>query len=305
MVQELPHQTEDAFILEKVLDPNQLDYLRDHTLNGIAILPGVMGIDGFISAARARIKHLVKNSESFTISLLKNIRFMQALKFYRDLPRKVIWRVFQPQLQQDALITDVALESDTQHTKGTLHMVHFTGSVMMQQQTPAAQFCPPPSQQSVVKITQNDIYRLYSHGPFFQVLQTAWASGRKVIGAFSQKLMREVKYLSPYSAIPQLVELCFQTAGLWEAGIQQYLGLPLSMAKLKIYQPVVDFTRQIYAEVLPIITADNQISFDAKVFDADGLILLEIENYQTFPLPYALKPEHVEPCKAIFEGKTA
>ena len=38
--------------LETVLDPNEHPFLRDHALNGIPVLPGVIGIEGFSVAAR-------------------------------------------------------------------------------------------------------------------------------------------------------------------------------------------------------------------------------------------------------------
>src|SRR5205085_6032562 len=77
-------------------------------------------------------------------------------------------------------------------------------------------------------IERSDIYPLYFHGPAYQVIQKAWWDGERVIGLFNDSLPPNHQPCElALKVAPRLIELCFQTAGLWEMGLQGRLGLPL------------------------------------------------------------------------------
>ena len=72
-----------------------------------------------------------------------------------------------------------------------------------------------------------DIYRLYFHGPAYQVLERVWWDGKRVIGLMAKGLPSNHQPSElPTLMTPRLIELCFQTAGIWEMGMQGSMGLP-------------------------------------------------------------------------------
>jgi hypothetical protein len=99
-----------------------------------------------------------------------------------------------------------------------------------------------------------------------------------------------------------LVELCLQTAGVWEAGATGTLALPSSIAELRLYQARPNGV-PIFAEVIPGRDDEGKICFDARVVDAQGQLYLEIRDYRTSPLPYTVEERLLQPMKALIEAR--
>ena len=75
------------------------------------------------------------------------------------------------------------------------------------------------------------IYRIYFHGPAYQVLERAWWDGEHIIGEMAEKLPdNHQPPEQPTLMLPRLIELCFQTAGIWEMGTTSRMGLPSHMS---------------------------------------------------------------------------
>ena len=66
----------------------------------------------------------------------------------------------------------------------------------------------------------DDIYRIYFHGPAYQVLAEGWSDGAEhVFGRYADLLPAATE--PPDASLrtaPRSLELCFQTAGVWEIG---------------------------------------------------------------------------------------
>ncbi len=102
---------EEGVILESELDPNTEPYLRDHALNGIPLLPGVMGIEGLSSASRHIASTLASDQGGFQVSGLDHIEFLAPFKFYRNQPRRMIWKA-RVVREGDGLVAEARLEID-------------------------------------------------------------------------------------------------------------------------------------------------------------------------------------------------
>src|SRR5205085_2483747 len=77
------------------------------------------------------------------------------------------------------------------------------------------------------------IYRVYFHGPAYQVLARAWWDGTRMIGEMAARLPGNHQPSDrPTLMAPRLIELCFQTAGLWEMGAAGVMGLPQRVQKV-------------------------------------------------------------------------
>ena len=84
-----------------------------------------------------------------------------------------------------------------------------------------------------------DIYRLYFHGPAYQVVERAWWDGHRMVGLMARGLpANHLPSELPTLMAPRLIELCFQTAGLWEMGAQGRMGLPLHIDRVSLLLPL-------------------------------------------------------------------
>jgi malonyl CoA-acyl carrier protein transacylase len=287
--------------LETALDPNEHAFLRDHALNGIPVLPGVIGIEGFSVAARHIASTLASVKAGFQVEHLEDIHFLAPFKFYKNLPRQIQWKA-QAIREKSGIVVYATLESELlRHNGEREHMLHFTGKVYLTQHTMIQEMTGIlPIWGKETAVCSEDIYKLYFHGPSFQVLDCAQKSGDHVMGRLAKNIPTEASGETQSITTPLLVELCFQTAGLWEAGTTGIMALPHSIGTLTIYPRRVN-GEPIFAEVTPRIE-EGKVCFDARVVDAKGHMYLELSNYQTAPLPYAAEPELIEPMKALLRN---
>jgi hypothetical protein len=140
-------------------------------------------------------------------------------------------------------------------------------------------------------VCADDVYRVYFHGPAYRVLERSWRDGDSQIGLLADALPadREPAEL-PLVTAPRLLELCFQTAGIWELGTTGRLALPQHVAR--VTAPAFEEAHgRLHAVVEP--RADDQ--FDAAVVDDSGHVHLRMEGYRTVALPVAIDAELVEP----------
>src|SRR5208283_5247039 len=99
---------------------------------------------------------------------------------------------------------------------------------------------------------------------------------------------------------PRLIELCFQTAGVWELGVQGRMGLPHRVREVSLLQAPDLAEGPLYA----IVTPDTaQATFDAEVLDSNGNCYLRLVGYQTVALPDAVDSEHLKKLQAIMSGE--
>ncbi len=77
---------------------------------------------------------------------------------------------------------------------------------------------------------------------------------------------------------PRLIELCFQTAGIWELGQQSRMGLPQRVQQVSLLSEPNPANGRLYAVVTP---DEVRNSFDAEVLDEKGNCYLRLSGYQT------------------------
>jgi hypothetical protein len=99
---------------------------------------------------------------------------------------------------------------------------------------------------------------------------------------------------------PTLVELCFQTAGIWEIGKTGVMALPRSIESLTLYRQNVNGAT-IYAEVKPFHSGNGELHFDARVVDSKGRLYLELKEYRTTPLPTKVEPNLLAPLQELMK----
>jgi NAD(P)-dependent dehydrogenase (short-subunit alcohol dehydrogenase family) len=274
--------------VETTLDPKVQPFLNDHRTDGTPVLPGVMGIEGFAGAAQCVLP-------GWHVQAVEEVNFLSPFKFYRDQPRTVrVQAVYYP--EGDSLMADCRLigRRTLPNHPESQETIHFTARVRLTKQVPAAVTGrgPVPSSDSIVEA--KDIYRVYFHGPAYQVLERAWWDGKQMVGVMAKNLPSNHQPSDrPTVMSPRLIELCFQTAGLWEMSVQNRFGLPQGAHQVSLLRAPELAESQLYAVVTP---HPDQEGFDAEVVDSKGNCYVQLIGYSTAAVPNSFD---AEPLKAL------
>ena len=171
-----------ASTIETTLDPAVQPFLHDHQIDGTPVLPGVMGIEAFAEAALCLLP-------GWHVEAIEDVNFLAPFKFYRNEPRTVTVEASFIR-SGDGLLADCRLigrrslpnQAEPQVT------THFTARVRLTKQTPEAVTVPALGAPEGHIIEAADIYRLYFHGPAYQVLERAWWDGHRIVGLMAKGL---------------------------------------------------------------------------------------------------------------------
>ncbi len=277
--------------IETTLDPAIQPFLHDHQIDGTPVLPGVMGIEGFAEAALCLLP-------GWHVDALEEVNFLAPFKFYKNEPRHLtIDVIIHP--DRDTVIADCRLlgrrplpnQTEPQTT------THFTARVRLTKQEPRLVSVPILGTPEGHIIEAADIYRLYFHGPAYQVIERAWWDGTRIVGLMAKGL-RNNHHPSelPTLMAPRLIELCFQTAGLWEMGVQGRMGLPLHIDRVSLFCDSARAEGRLYAVVTPNPGAG---SFDAEVVDPNGNLFLQLSGYRTVAVPGAVDAGRLQALQSM------
>jgi len=103
----------------------------------------------------------------------------------------------------------------------------------------------------------------------------------------------------PTLMAPRLIELCFQTAGVWEMGVQGRMGLPLRIHRVSVVRAPDLAEGRLYA----VVTSHaEQASFDAEVMDTKGNIYVSLSGYRTVALPGAINLDRLKTLQAAMSA---
>ncbi len=286
----------DGYTIEALLDPHEQPFLHDHQIEGTPVLPGVMGVEAFAEAALCLLP-------GWHVQAVEDIDFLAPFKFYRGEPRQLqVETRIHP--HAEALVADCKLighrslpnQTEPQRT------VHFTGRVRLtkQNKTLSPNALGTPEGHTVEAA---DIYRLYFHGPAYQVVEKAWWDGHRVVGLLSNNLPANHNPSALATvAEPRLIELCFQTAGVWELGVQSRMGLPRHVRNVSFDGRTATGVGRMYAVVTP---DEVHGTFDADVLDAKGNCYLRLTGYQTVALPNIVDGGRLKFLHEIMSGEAA
>jgi acyl transferase domain-containing protein/NAD(P)-dependent dehydrogenase (short-subunit alcohol dehydrogenase family) len=283
--------------IETTLDPAIQPFLHDHQIDGTPVLPGVMGIEAFAEAAQCLLP-------SWHVAAIEDVNFLAPFKFYRNEARAVtVEAAIHP--QQDTLLADCRLTGRRTLPNQAEPQVttHFTARVQLTKQAPTAENAPLVGLTDGRIIEAADIYRLYFHGPAYQVIERAWWDGNRMVGLLSKALpANHLPAELPTLMSPRLIELCFQTAGLWEMGTQSRMGLPLHIDRVSSLLLPVPETNQ--TRLYAVVTSDGSGSFDAGVVDTKGNRYLHLSGYRTVAVPNAVDAEKLKALQAAMSLET-
>ena len=161
--------------------------------------------------------------------------------------------------------------------------MHFTGRAVLARELPAAEEEPAPAASPEGDgVGSEAIYRIYFHGPAYQVLDRAWRQDGIVVGRLAEDLPPDHQPVAePTEAAPRLIELCFQTAGVWQLGTEGRMALPTHVDRITRFADA-DAPGSLVALVSP---REDGSAIDARVVDQAGHVRVRLEGYRTIELP--------------------
>jgi Polyketide synthase dehydratase len=275
----------DELVVETTLDPAEQPFLGDHRIDGTPILPGVMGIEAFAEVATLPLPgwHPVA---------IEDVEFLAPCKFYRGEPRTVTIAA-RFRRDGDQLVAACRLVGSRQLANQAEPQVttHFTGTVRLARSPAPPAPTVAPSAPDGRGTAADAIYGVYFHGPAFHVLERAWRDARGPVGLLAQGLPADhVPPERPEVVSPRLIELFFQTAGIWEIGRLGRFGLPNHVDRIVVHEAIDAPRGRVEAVVQP-----GDAGFGGWVVDEGGTVLVEVHGYRTVELPGGIDPERQVP----------
>jgi NAD(P)-dependent dehydrogenase (short-subunit alcohol dehydrogenase family) len=280
-----------GLVVETTLDPTEQPFLGDHQIEGTPVLPGVMGIEAFAEVAALPLP-------GWRPVEIEDVEFLAPCKFYRHEPRTLaITAVFRR--DGDQLVAECRLVGSRQLANQPEPQVttHFTGRVRLATAPAGPTTAAVPPSPDAKGTTADAIYRVYFHGPAFQVLERAWRSDQGPVGLYATGLPADhVPAEGPELVSPRLIELFFQTAGIWEIARHGRFGLPRHVDRIVLHEALDAPQGRVEAIVEPRDARaagerEAEIGFDGRVVDEAGTLLVEVHGYRTVELPGGIDPE--------------
>ncbi|MCS6839227.1 MAG: SDR family NAD(P)-dependent oxidoreductase, partial [Roseiflexus sp.] len=264
--------------VETTLDPKEQPFLYDHQIDGVPVLPGVMGTEAFAELATLLTPgfHIASISEQFS----------SPFKFHRNQPRTLYLSATIHPTGNGMLVAKTTLRGMVQPRPDLPPRfdTHFVGEVYLTTapvEERRIDFVPPSNE--ALDIDRERIYRVYFHGPAYQVMERIGVMGDRAVALMVDGLPPNSSPDMPMLIAPRLIELCFQAAGMWEMVTHRAMALPAAIGSVTIHrQPERAEGRRLYA----LVTAINGgASYDVQVVDTDGNVYVDLRGYRTSRLP--------------------
>ncbi len=278
----------DGLIVEATLEPAAQPFLNDHRIDGTPVLPGVMGIEAFAEAVRAMFPDRVA-------TVIEDVHFLAPFKLYRDEPRTISVRATF-EADGDDVVANCRLIGERQLPRGVEVTEHFRGRLRLSSDRGPGQTARVPNGGSSAEVPSEVIYQAYFHGPAYQVLDAVWPDGELVVGRVASDLpANHTPEDQPLATAPRLLEACFQTAGLWEMGTHQRMGLPMQVGRLELLAHPSEATGRLLVVVEPDAESGE---YAAQVVDEQGTVFVDLRGYRTVELPGPIDARIIEVWRA-------
>jgi hypothetical protein len=261
-------------VYEKKFSLESDPYLKDHAIAGTPYVPGVIGIQSFLDAA--------EKATGTRPSSLTDIRFELPIKLLRNKAVAV---------RTGVKGADVKIESDFIEPGGVklgAPRTHFkakiNGTISPAPRGPAAG-CRPPFQGR--EVSAQDIYKLYFHGPGFQVL-------KGILDVTETGVVAELAALAAgagaetVQGLPRYVEAMFQACGYRDLHFDKKTALPDAIEALDILDATVfkhNWGNPLFVEGrFKGRDAQGKSLYDATLFDAEGKVYVTLTGHRMIPI---------------------
>ena len=165
------------------LDPAKQPFLHHHRIDGTPVLPGVMGIEGFAEAAPTC------SPPAGTSPRVEDVELLAPFKFYRDEPRTLELQALRARRRRRharrRLPARRAAHADRRRRAGdaALHRPRPARARGARAARPGRRPARPAS-----GVGHDAVYKVYFHGPAYQVLDRAWRDDGHTVGMLAPDL---------------------------------------------------------------------------------------------------------------------
>jgi hypothetical protein len=263
-----------------VLDPQQ-PYLDHHRPGGDPLLGTVMGIEAMARAVR------LLQPEGW-ISRISDVEIGPPciLNDGELLPRRV-------RVDADTEGTIVCCKVMPEAHDDSPEL-HFAARFLVSHE-------PPPDGDRIdpvctfqgARVTANDVYALFFHGPWFQVVAEAGMLNGALIArsAFGQ---HDLFDSSHYEVGPRSIEFCLQAAGLLELAETGRMMIPHAIRRIERLNVIDESASDRLVAIArrsekPEGSSPEVNGIDVDAIDAKGRLLMRLTGYETYPLPFAVE----------------
>jgi hypothetical protein len=263
-----------------------------------------MGVETFAELATAL-------APGYGVAAVQNVDYHAPFKFYRMEPQTMYLRASAYPVGDGLIVRAAILSKRTLATGEVQEKVHFTGEVALTPNpspagrgeltlTPGLYPTPPSPKGGEGSVMAEAIYKVYFHGPAYQVLEKATVEGEKAMGWFPVELPPNTNPAEVADVMsPRLIELCFQTAGVWQIQTKGEMALPLGIETVTRYAkpepgaPLMAVVQSLGDAVRfgghDDAGASSREKFNAQVMDEAGTVYVDLKGYRTVVLPGSVR----------------
>ncbi len=268
--------------VETTLDPKVQPFLFDHAPDaGQPWLPGVMATEALAQLATVA-------APGYRVAAIENEQMLGAFKFFRMEPRTLYLSATVKPVGNGELVAHAVLRSVTKPAREGLPTQvkeHFIADVRLTTAAldkPLVEFDAPAAQS--LPIEADEVYKSFFHGHAYQVIERARVSENESVALMAHDLGPNTEPADAASLMaPRLLELCFQSAALWNTKVKNAMAFPLGFEAVTAYrQPEEAEGRRLYCVCK---THNDGESFDAQVMDEAGNVFVKLQSYLTVSRP--------------------
>ncbi|WP_424244195.1 malonyl CoA-acyl carrier protein transacylase [Elusimicrobium posterum] len=247
-------------------------YLVDHAIEGTPYVPGVMGLETFMEAATTMLGKKPKGME--------NVHYFLPIKLLRNRPQTV--RI-KGEVDGNGA-ADFEIESDFINSKGVKMgdtRRHFTARALTNVQSRWASVKDSIKLTDKIKVTKEEIYKRYFHGPSFQVLGGVLDIAENSVLALYKRPDEKLFTDGPKKLIgyPLLVEAAFQACGYRDLALENRMNLPDAIGKYIVHGKGKSPEQLYIYGQYKGLSIEGKSIYDAFVFDEDMNLWIELTDY--------------------------
>ena len=239
-------------------------FLGDHAINDVPYFPGVMGLETFAQAALELHPELV-------LAGFEQVRFQAPVKLKDD--------TFDLTIHAETVATDpVRVACRIESRLGPIARTHFTGTVLLADAVPDLGGDDPVHGRKL-RLTPEDIYRRFFHGPSFQPHGGVLGyDGETITGRIVRDLPDPFSGPQPkLRAAPLLLEATLQNAGLLPMLQQQVMALPVGIDALQ-FGELPPARRALRTRATARGSDGHDLLSDCRVLDTGGRVVVDITS---------------------------
>ncbi|MFN7143940.1 MAG: SDR family NAD(P)-dependent oxidoreductase, partial [Myxococcota bacterium] len=244
----------DAAIGRRTLSLESDPWMVDHAIDGVPVLPGVIGLELMAATALAALPRGAYRG-------LDDVRFEAPLKLHRDEPVEIEVRA---EPVGENVVQCSLVSSRSTRAGRTIRTEHFHARVHLDAlpQLPGLRSAAYPDD----RLSRRDIYRRFFHGPRFQVLTEA--EGVAVQGLLAAGQVEHAPIAEGLLTDPLVLEAAFQAAGLHRMAIAGIMALPAGIDAVRQIRPVIE------GDTLSIVVHLRDELYDIDVDGSEGRVLV-------------------------------